>query len=79
MGKQAELRLKAGKRGGRPQSTTVKAWISKRLGGDQIDYADESPRVRQWFAEALAGSGLTPRMDAAYEAERAELPPLVHS
>jgi hypothetical protein len=51
-----------------------KAWISKRLGGDQIDYADESPRVRQWFAEALARRGLTPRMDAAYEAELAELP-----
>ena len=27
-----------------------KAWISRRLGGDQIDYADESPRIRQWFA-----------------------------
>ena len=26
-----------------------KAWISRRLGGDQIDYADESPRIRQWF------------------------------
>ena len=31
-----------------------KAWISRRVGGDQIDYADESPRIRQWFAEALA-------------------------
>jgi oxalate decarboxylase/phosphoglucose isomerase-like protein (cupin superfamily) len=52
-----------------------KAWISRRLGGDQIDYADESPRVRQWFAEALAARGLTPRMEAAYQAELAELPP----
>jgi hypothetical protein len=52
-----------------------KAWISRRVGGDQIDYADESPRVRQLFANALAGRGLTPRMDAAYEAELAELPP----
>mgnify|MGYP007089540247 CR=1 FL=1 len=24
-----------------------KAWISRRVGGDQIDYADESPQVRQ--------------------------------
>jgi oxalate decarboxylase/phosphoglucose isomerase-like protein (cupin superfamily) len=52
-----------------------KAWISRRLGGDQIDYADESPRVRQLFADALAERGLTPRMDAAYEAERAGLAP----
>jgi oxalate decarboxylase/phosphoglucose isomerase-like protein (cupin superfamily) len=49
-----------------------KAWISRRLGGDQIDYADESPRVRQWFTEALARRGLASRMDAAYETERAE-------
>jgi hypothetical protein len=56
-----------------------KAWISKRLGGDQIDYADESPRIRQWFAEALARKGLQSRMETAYEAEAAELPPLVHS
>jgi oxalate decarboxylase/phosphoglucose isomerase-like protein (cupin superfamily) len=52
-----------------------KAWISRRLGGDQIDYVDESPRVRQLFAEALAGKGLSPRMESAYEAELAELPP----
>ena len=54
-----------------------KAWISRRLGGDQIDYADESPRIRQWFAEALAARGVTSRMDEAYEAELAELPPLL--
>jgi oxalate decarboxylase/phosphoglucose isomerase-like protein (cupin superfamily) len=50
-----------------------KAWISKRLGGDQIDYVDESPTIRQWFREALARRGLEPRMDKAYEAEQAEL------
>jgi oxalate decarboxylase/phosphoglucose isomerase-like protein (cupin superfamily) len=50
-----------------------KAWISRRLGGDQIDYADESPRIRQWFVDALAARGLTSRMETAYEAERAEL------
>src|ERR1700730_13715143 len=54
-----------------------KAWISKRLGGDQIDYADESPRVRQWFADALSRHGLRSRMDEAYQAEVAELPPKV--
>jgi hypothetical protein len=51
-----------------------KAWISKRLGGDQIDYADESPAVRNWFSEALAKHGLKPRMEQAYAAELAELP-----
>jgi oxalate decarboxylase/phosphoglucose isomerase-like protein (cupin superfamily) len=51
-----------------------KAWISRRLGGDQIDYADESQLVRTTFAEALARNGLIPRMDAAYEAELADLP-----
>jgi len=51
-----------------------KAWISRRVGGDQIDYADESPRIRQWFTEALAKCGLEPRMDDAYAAELAELP-----
>jgi hypothetical protein len=52
-----------------------KAWISRRLGGDQIDYADESPSVRQLYAEALAERGLAPRMDEAYQAELADLPP----
>jgi oxalate decarboxylase/phosphoglucose isomerase-like protein (cupin superfamily) len=54
-----------------------KAWISRRLGGDQIDYADESPKIRRLFAEALARHGLRPRMEEAYEAELAELPPKV--
>ena len=51
------------------------SWISQRLGGTQVDYADESPLVRRLFAEALAKHGLTPRMDAVYEAELANLPP----
>jgi oxalate decarboxylase/phosphoglucose isomerase-like protein (cupin superfamily) len=46
-----------------------KAWISKRLGGDQIDYADESPKIRRWFAEALAQHGMESRMEQAYAAE----------
>lgn len=52
-----------------------KAWISRRVGGDQIDYADEKPVVRQLFAEALAGHGLKARMDEAYQAELGNLPP----
>ncbi len=52
-----------------------KAWISKRLGGDQIDYADESPRVKDWFTSALAKNGIEARMSEAYQAELADLPP----
>jgi hypothetical protein len=33
--------------------------------------------VRQMFAEALARHGLTPRMEAVYEAELPNLPPKV--
>jgi oxalate decarboxylase/phosphoglucose isomerase-like protein (cupin superfamily) len=51
-----------------------KAWISQRVGGDQIDYADEKPVVRTLFAEALAKNGLTSKMDTYYEAEKADLP-----
>jgi oxalate decarboxylase/phosphoglucose isomerase-like protein (cupin superfamily) len=53
-----------------------KAWISRRIGGHQIDYADESQGVRQTFSEALGKVGLTPRMEEAYQAEIADLPPL---
>jgi oxalate decarboxylase/phosphoglucose isomerase-like protein (cupin superfamily) len=52
-----------------------KAWISRRLGGDQIDYADESQQVRSLFADELRKHGLQPRMDQAYQAELSELPP----
>ena len=52
-----------------------KAWISRRVGGDQVDYADEPPTVRETFAQALAKVGLSPRMQEAYEAELADLPP----
>ncbi len=51
-----------------------KAWISRRVGGDQIDYADESLQVRETFTAALAQVGLTPRMAEAYEMELADLP-----
>jgi hypothetical protein len=51
------------------------SWISRRLGGTQIDYADEHPLVRRLFAEALARHGVAPRMDEVYAAEQANLPP----
>jgi hypothetical protein len=52
-----------------------KAWISRRIGGDQIDYADESTAVRDRFADALSKHGMAPRMTEAYEAELPSLPP----
>lgn len=52
-----------------------KAWISKRIGGDQIDYADETTAIRNIFSEALTKNGLTPQMDDVYEAELPDLPP----
>lgn len=52
-----------------------KAWISMRIGGDQIDYADERSDIRATFAEALARHGQESRMEDAYEAELADLPP----
>src|SRR3977135_313392 len=52
-----------------------KPWISRRIGGDQIDYADETPMVRKMFADELAKNGLAPRMDQAYAQEVADLPP----
>jgi len=50
-------------------------FISKRLGGDQLDYADETPEVRQIFADELARHGVTPRMEDVYRKERETLPP----
>ena len=52
-----------------------KAWISRRVGGHQIDYADESPVIRESFSAALAKVGLTPKMEEAYQLELADLPP----
>jgi hypothetical protein len=51
------------------------SWISTRLGGTQVDYADETPLVRRMFADALARHGLQPRMDEVYAAELPNLPP----
>jgi len=52
-----------------------KAWISRRVGGHQIDYADESPLIRESFSAALAKVGLAPKMEEAYQAELPDLPP----
>ncbi|GAX91350.1 cupin domain-containing protein [Effusibacillus lacus] len=59
----------------RNEQGVPKAWISQRIGGDQIDYADEDPKVRELFREALAKVGLEPRMEESYSAELADLPP----
>lgn len=52
-----------------------KSWISERIGGSQIDYADESPVVRDLFAKALAADGRKPEMASVYETELKDLPP----
>jgi hypothetical protein len=54
-----------------------KAWISRRIGGDQIDYADETKLVRDLFSSELGKQGLAPQMDAAYAQELETLPPKV--
>src|SRR5439155_12264553 len=58
----------------RNEQGVPKAGISRRLGGDQIDYADERAASRQVFAEALAKHALKPRMEEAYRAGLGELP-----
>jgi oxalate decarboxylase/phosphoglucose isomerase-like protein (cupin superfamily) len=52
-----------------------KAWISRRLGGDQIDYADEQPEIRQVFGDELAKVGVSSEMQKSYDSEMADLPP----
>ncbi|HEY2793768.1 MAG TPA: hypothetical protein VGJ28_15495 [Micromonosporaceae bacterium] len=59
----------------RNEQGVPKAWISRRLGGDQIDYADELPTVREMFGAELARIGSAPQMDDSYEAELVDLPP----
>jgi oxalate decarboxylase/phosphoglucose isomerase-like protein (cupin superfamily) len=53
-----------------------KAWISRRTGGDQIDYADEKPAIRKVFSDELSKKGLSPKMEQAYQNELPDLPPL---
>ncbi len=40
------------------------AWISKRLGSRQLDFADESPLLWETFAVELEKRGLKPNMEA---------------
>jgi oxalate decarboxylase/phosphoglucose isomerase-like protein (cupin superfamily) len=51
-----------------------KAWISRRAGGDQIDYRDENPETRDLFARELSRHGLASQMDKAYAAELGDAP-----
>ncbi|HVB90171.1 MAG TPA: hypothetical protein VND97_08230 [Beijerinckiaceae bacterium] len=51
------------------------SWISRRLGGNQIDYADELQETRRMFDEALAKHGLTSQMGDVYARELETLPP----
>jgi hypothetical protein len=44
-------------------------FMSRRIGGDQLDYADESGDVRQMFTDALARNGLSSRMEEHYRKE----------
>jgi len=70
-------RYLAFKNGGSPRNSqgVLLCFISRRLGGEQLDYADESPAVRTMFAEALAKHGLTPLMEQHYQKELETLPP----
>jgi mannose-6-phosphate isomerase-like protein (cupin superfamily) len=52
------------------------SWISRRVGGTQIDYADEPQVVRDIFDKEIAASGVTSRMGEAYARELETLPPL---
>jgi hypothetical protein len=38
------------------------------MGGDQIEYEDEDPRIRAMFEEELARRGVQSRMASAYRA-----------
>lgn len=47
-----------------------KGTVDRKLGGDQIEYDDEDPIVRQMFEEALAHNGLESRMASFYGMNR---------
>jgi oxalate decarboxylase/phosphoglucose isomerase-like protein (cupin superfamily) len=72
-------RYLAFKHSGSPRNSqgVLLCFVSKRIGGDQLDYADEHPQVRQMFADALARHGMAPRMDESYRKELETLPPNV--
>jgi oxalate decarboxylase/phosphoglucose isomerase-like protein (cupin superfamily) len=72
-------RYLAFKHSGSPRNSqgVLLCFISRRLGGDQLDYADEDPKVREMFAQALARNGLAPKMEESYRKELESLPPKV--
>jgi hypothetical protein len=41
---------------------------SVKTGGDQIEYEDEDPRIRQMFEDELAQRGVQSQMDGVYKA-----------
>jgi hypothetical protein len=45
---------------------------SVKEGGDQIEYADEDPKIRQEFEQALKKSGAKSGMDAVLAKEKAK-------
>ncbi len=49
-----------------------KAWISTKLGGDQLDYSDENPKVRKMFEDELAENGVESKMEPFYKKEAEE-------
>jgi oxalate decarboxylase/phosphoglucose isomerase-like protein (cupin superfamily) len=59
----------------RNQEGVLLSFISRRVGGDQLDYADEDPNVRRMFQDALARHGMTSRMEEHYRKELETLPP----
>ena len=42
----------------------VAASTSIKLGGDQVEYEDQDPRIHEMFLEALKKNGVTPKMEA---------------
>ncbi len=51
------------------------SWVSRRKGGNQIDYADESQIVRSMFVQDLAKHGVKSGMEKVYAEELLTLPP----
>jgi hypothetical protein len=72
----APARYLAFRHAGSPRNSqgVLLCFISKRLGGDQLDYADEDQAVRNLFADELARHGVAPRMEESYRKELETLP-----
>jgi hypothetical protein len=73
----APARYLAFRHAGSPRNSqgVLLCFISKRLGGEQIDYADEEPAVRRLFADELARNDIAARMEESYRKELETLPP----